>query len=99
MGREFSRAEDTAGGPAVAVLSYEFWQRALGGDTSALGRAIALRGEPYTVVGIMPRGFRTSASRGRVDSLAAIAHRGRRRDELWRDCAGETGLLLGRGRR
>ena len=60
MGREFSRAEDTAGGPAVAVLSYEFWQRVFGGDTSALGRAIALRGEPYTVVGIMPRGFRTS---------------------------------------
>ena len=60
LGREFSRAEDTAGGPAVAVLSYEFWQRALGEDTAALGRAIALRGEPYTVVGIMPRGFRTS---------------------------------------
>ena len=61
MGREFSRAEDTVGGPAVAVLSYEFWQRALDGGTSALGRAIALRGEPYTVVGIMPRGFRASA--------------------------------------
>jgi predicted permease len=60
LGREFSRAEDTAGGPAVAVLSYEFWRRVLGEDTSALGRAIALRGEPYTVVGIMPRGFRTS---------------------------------------
>lgn len=61
IGREFSRVEDTAGGPAVAVLSYEFWQRALAGDAAALGRAIALRGEPYTVVGIMPRGFRTSA--------------------------------------
>jgi predicted permease len=60
FGREFSRAEDTPGGPAVAVLSYEFWRRVFGGDTSALGRAIALRGEPYTVVGIMPRGFRTS---------------------------------------
>ena len=61
MGREFSRAEDIAGGPAVAVLSYEFWQRVFQGDTSALGRVIALRGEPYTVVGIMPRGFRTGA--------------------------------------
>jgi predicted permease len=60
LGREFSRAEDTAGGPAVAVLSYDFWRRVLGEDTAALGRAIALRGEPYTVVGIMPRGFRTS---------------------------------------
>jgi len=58
LGREFSRAEDTAGGPAVAVLSYEFWQRVFGDDASALGRAIALRGEPYTVVGIMPPGFR-----------------------------------------
>jgi predicted permease len=58
MGREFSRAEDTAGGPAVAVLSYEFWRRVFGEDTSALGRAIDLRGEPYTVVGIMPPGFR-----------------------------------------
>jgi predicted permease len=60
LGREFSRAEDTAGGPAVAVLSYEFWRRVLDEDTSWLGRAIALRGEPYTVLGIMPRGFRTS---------------------------------------
>jgi predicted permease len=61
MGREFSRSEDTAGGPAVVVLSYEFWQRVLDGDPAALGRAIALGGEPYIVVGIMPRGFRTSA--------------------------------------
>jgi predicted permease len=60
IGREFSHAEDTAGSPAVAVLSHEFWQRVLGGDSSALGQAIALGGEPYTVVGIMPRGFRTS---------------------------------------
>jgi predicted permease len=61
IGREFSRSEDTAGGPAVVVLSYEFWQRMLDGDPAALGRAIALGGEPYIVVGIMPRGFRTSA--------------------------------------
>ena len=60
LGREFSRAEDTTGGPAVAVLSYDFWRRVFGEDPAALGRAIALRGEPYTVVGIMPRGFRTS---------------------------------------
>ncbi len=59
IGREFSLAEDTAGGPAVAVLSYPFWQRVFHGDRSIVGRSIDLRGEPYTVVGIMPRGFRT----------------------------------------
>jgi predicted permease len=62
FGREFTRAEDVPGGPAVAVLSYEFWQRIFHGETSALGQAINLRGEPYTVIGIMPRGFRTSAA-------------------------------------
>jgi predicted permease len=59
LGREFSAAEDKAGGPPVTVLSYNFWQRVFHGDPGALGRAINLRGEPYTVVGIMPAGFRT----------------------------------------
>ncbi len=58
IGREFSRAEDVPKGPALAVLSYDFWQRALRGDRGVVGRDITLRGEPYTVIGIMPHGFR-----------------------------------------
>ncbi|HUI53340.1 MAG TPA: ABC transporter permease [Bryobacteraceae bacterium] len=60
-GREFLPAEDKRGGPAIAVLNYDFWRRIFNGDASVLGRGIALRGEPYTVIGIMPRGFRTEA--------------------------------------
>ena len=60
-GREFSREEDVPDGPALAVLSYEFWQRAFQGDTRILGQSIDLKGEPHTVIGIMPRGFRTTA--------------------------------------
>jgi len=59
FGREFLRTEDVRGGPPIAVLNYDFWQRIFNGDASVLGRAITLRGEPCTVVGIMPRGFRT----------------------------------------
>lgn len=59
IGREFSPAEDQAGGTPVTVLSYNFWQRAFHGDPGVLGHTINLRGEPYTVVGIMPNGFRT----------------------------------------
>jgi len=59
-GREFTAVEDKPGGPAVAVLSYGFWQRIFDGDAGALGRSINLRGEPYTVVGIMPKDFRTT---------------------------------------
>ena len=37
-GREFTRAEDVAGGPALVVLSHGFWQRVFHGDPAALGR-------------------------------------------------------------
>ena len=61
IGREFSRQEDVPKGVAVAILSHAFWQRALHGDPAALGRTISLRGEEYTVVGIMPRQFRAAS--------------------------------------
>ncbi len=59
-GHEFTRFEDAPNGPAVAILSHAFWQRIFRGDPAVVGRAIRLRGELYTVVGIMPRGFRDS---------------------------------------
>ena len=61
VGREFSAEEDRSGGPATVILSYELWQRLYGGDRSAVGASLTLRGTPHTVVGIMPRGFRTDA--------------------------------------
>ena len=61
MGREFTRQEDVPEGAAVAVLSHAFWQRAFHGDPAILGRGISLRGEPYTVVGIMPPDFRATS--------------------------------------
>lgn len=58
IGREFTAAEDRVGGPAVAVLNFGLWKRLFNGDPGAIGQAINVRGEPYTVVGIMPAGFR-----------------------------------------
>lgn len=62
IGREFTRDEDRPGGPAVVVLSYPFWKQMFHGDTSIVGRSINLRGEPYTVVGVMPESFRSEAA-------------------------------------
>lgn len=59
IGREFTSDEDRKGGPPAAVLSYGLWARVFGGDPNIVGQAIALRGEPYTVVGVMPNGFTT----------------------------------------
>src|ERR1035437_5971708 len=60
-GREFSRQEDVPEGVAVAILSHGFWQRVFHGNAAVLGRSISLRGEAYTVIGIMPPDFRASS--------------------------------------
>ena len=57
LGRTFSPNEDLPHGPAVAVVSYGFWQGKLSGDPSAVGRAILLNGAPFTLVGVLPAGF------------------------------------------
>ncbi len=58
-GREFLPVEDVPNGAPVVVLSYDFWKRIYNGDPAAVGRAMTLRGMPYTIVGVMPEGFRT----------------------------------------
>jgi predicted permease len=58
-GREFTRDEDRPGGPAVVVLSHHFWRRVFHEDASIVGRSIDLRGEPFSVIGVMPENFRS----------------------------------------
>lgn len=58
LGREFSADEDRPGGPAVAVLGHGLWRRVFGADPKVIGRIIRLKGEPYTVVGVLPASFR-----------------------------------------
>jgi putative ABC transport system permease protein len=61
IGRGFEPEEDVPNGPAVAVLSHGVWTSAFGSDPEVIGSPILLRGEPYTVVGVMPEGFRSTA--------------------------------------
>ena len=56
-GRAFTRAEAVPGAPNVAVISHDLWQRKFGGDRGIVGRQVYLNGAPFTVTGIMPRGF------------------------------------------
>ncbi len=52
-GRGFTAAEDHPNGPHVAVISYGLWQRRFGGDPAAIGKTMALSGEPFEVIGIV----------------------------------------------
>ncbi|MFT4114625.1 ADOP family duplicated permease [Silvibacterium sp.] len=54
IGREFSNAESRPGGARAVVLSYGLWQSLFAGDSAVLGRTVRLKGEPFTVIGVLP---------------------------------------------
>jgi putative ABC transport system permease protein len=56
-GRLFVAAEAVEDGPDVAMVSYEFWQRTLGGRPDAVDATVVVNGTPVTVVGVLPAGF------------------------------------------
>ncbi len=58
FGRDFNPNDDHLGAAPVVLLSNSFWQRRFGSSLSILGRPITLNGDDYTVVGILPPGFR-----------------------------------------
>src|SRR5581483_980768 len=57
LGRGFTQTEDLPNGPKVVVLSHQLWAGRFASDPNILGRAITLNGDPYTVVGVMPKNF------------------------------------------
>jgi len=56
-GRLIAPPDDRRGCPAVAVLSYGFWQDRYGGANSAIGSVILLSSHPFEVIGVAPPGF------------------------------------------
>lgn len=59
IGRNFSVAEDMPQGPRAAILSYELWRGSFNSDRNLVGSTIHLKGEPYTVIGVLPQNTTT----------------------------------------
>ena len=57
LGRTLTAQDDTKTCNAGAVISYPFWQREFGGDSSALGRTVSLNGLSLPVIGVTPESF------------------------------------------
>jgi putative ABC transport system permease protein len=58
IGRTIGDEEDRYGGPAVVVLGHDFWQAHFAGDPGVIGKTVPLSGNTYTIIGVMPPGFR-----------------------------------------
>lgn len=59
LGRTFTPQEDLPNGGRLVVLSYGLWQRKFSGDKSIVGRSITLGSDPYTVIGVLGKEFRS----------------------------------------
>jgi hypothetical protein len=54
-GRTLGAADQAPDAPRVVLLRERVWRTRFGADPAAIGRSIALNGEPYTIVGVVPQ--------------------------------------------
>ncbi len=64
LGRPLLESDEAEGAPAVLVVGHDEWRRNFGADRGIVGREVRLDGTPYTVVGVMPEGFRFPYNHG-----------------------------------
>jgi putative ABC transport system permease protein len=57
IGRLFSEGEGSRDQPGLVILSYGLWQERFGGRAEIVGQHLQFDDKPYTIVGVMPRGF------------------------------------------
>jgi putative ABC transport system permease protein len=78
LGRTFTEQEDRPGNEREVVLGDHLWRERFGSDPGILGRVIQLNSAPYTVVGVMPRGFDFPHGNEMPDAFTFAPHA-----ELW----------------
>lgn len=57
LGRTFLAEDDAPAAPRTVVLSNRYWQREFGGDSSAIGRSLRIRGQEFAIVGVLDDRF------------------------------------------
>jgi predicted permease len=57
LGRTLNAEDQIAGRNRAVVLGHGLWTRRFGADATLIGRTVTMNGEPFEVVGVMPRGF------------------------------------------
>ena len=76
LGRTLLPEEDRPGKPPVAILTNRAWERLFNADPAIVGKGITLDGNPYTVAGVLQRGFLLNAevmpSEGPMDKVDVI---------------------------
>ena len=56
-GRVFDESDDKESASPVAVISYAYWKRRFGGESSAINRVVSINGQMVTIIGVTPQHF------------------------------------------
>ncbi len=57
LGRAFTAEEDRKNAPGRVVITNGLWKRRFASDPKVIGRVVTLKGEPFTIIGVMPADF------------------------------------------
>src|SRR5262249_55854259 len=57
LGRAITADDDRSGAPAVAVISFRYWERRFGSNPAVIGKQINLNNASFTIIGVTPREF------------------------------------------
>ena len=58
LGRGFLPSDERAGADPVLVLAYGVWQERYSRSPGVIGQKVRVNGQPATIIGVMPQGFR-----------------------------------------
>jgi predicted permease len=92
LGRTFAPEEDQLGRDHVVLLSDDFWHRRFNADPDVVGRTIALNGEPYEIVGVLP-----PFSFPKVSELFPMTIATTSSPQIWKPLGATPGELGGTG--
>ena len=57
LGRSFRDEENDPGRNRVVLIGEEVWRKFYASDPQIAGKTLAIKGQSYTILGVMPRGF------------------------------------------
>ena len=97
LGRNYQSEDAHLSAAPVALISYEFWQQYFGGDIAALGQAVNLSSQLYTVIGVLPPNFEFALDRSQVWVPLRVSNDNVQRNNHWLRTIGrlKPGVSLG----
>lgn len=92
MGRSFRDDENLPGGNRVVLLGEDAWRKLYAADPDIVGKTLTIRGDAYTILGVMPRTFSFPFSGDSMQIWSPIALTAANRSSMSGDA--ETGGAL-----